>query len=103
MAGPPAPTRVTLLPALFSPLETEFVRHGELIVSVFSQNSVACLRIRNDRGSIVCLPFQGQQIWSAHFDGRELAMKSMFERPKATREYLQNYGAFLLHCGVSAM
>ena len=103
-ASTPALIRVNLPRSLFSsPVETELVRHGEITVSVYSERDVACLRIRNSRGNILCLPYQGQQIWSAYFDGRELTMKSMFDKPKQTREYLQNYGAWLLHCGVSAM
>jgi hypothetical protein len=49
------------------------------------------------------LPFQGQQIWSAAFDGRELTMRSMFAEPVPTRDYLSTYGAFLVHCGLTAM
>ena len=49
------------------------------------------------------LPFQGQQIWSAAFGGRNLTMKSMFSEPSATRTYLENYGGFLLHCGATRM
>jgi hypothetical protein len=54
-------------------------------------------------GQLVILPFQGQQIWSAEFGGRNLTMKSMFDAPRATRNYLETYGAFLLHCGFTAM
>jgi len=57
----------------------------------------------NARGELVCLPFQGQQIWSAVFDGRNLTMKSMFDQPKPTQTYLETYGGFLLHCGATAM
>ena len=38
----------------------------------------------------VMLPFQGQQIWSAQFVGRELTMKSMFDEPRATPDYLEH-------------
>ena len=57
----------------------------------------------NDRGELVMLPFQGQQIWSAKFDGRPLTMTSMFAEPRLTRSFLETYGAFFLHCGVTAM
>jgi hypothetical protein len=30
-------------------------------------------------------------------------MKSMFDQPHPTRTYLENYGGFLLHCGMTAM
>ncbi len=49
------------------------------------------------------LPFQGQQIWSAVFDGRNLTMHSMFDQPNPTRNYLETYGGFLLHCGMTSM
>ena len=49
------------------------------------------------------LPYQGQQIWSASFDGRDLTMRSMFNQPRLSGEYLQTYGGFLLHCGFTAM
>jgi hypothetical protein len=42
-------------------------------------------------------------VWSCTFDGRELTMKSMFDQPIATRDYLSTYGGFLLHCGATAM
>jgi hypothetical protein len=80
------------------------VRHGELSASVFSWDTgVAGLRIANGKGSIVVLPFQGQQVWDASFEGRTLTMRSMIDRPYPTRDYLATYGAFLIHCGVTAM
>jgi hypothetical protein len=51
----------------------------------------------------VVLPYQGQQIWSCNFFGRELTMKSIFSQPSVTNEYLETYGGFLLHCGATAM
>lgn len=64
---------------------------------------VAALRIVNARGEIVVLPFQGQQIWDARFDERRLTMKSMFESPRPTQDFLQTYGALLIHCGATAV
>jgi hypothetical protein len=32
-----------------------------------------------------------------------LTMRSMFDEPVATRDYLSNYGAFFSHCGATAM
>jgi len=49
------------------------------------------------------LPFQGQQIWSATFGGHNVTMRSMFHQPNPTQDYLQTYGAFLIHCGFTAM
>ncbi len=61
------------------------------------------LRLENALGHLIMLPFQGQQIWDAVLHGRCLTMKSMFEAPKPTLSYLENYGGLLLHCGITAM
>ncbi len=80
-------------------LDTEdFVVHTFLFDS-----GVAGLHISNTRGHIVMLPYQGQQIWSAHFDGRDLGMKSMFSEPQPTSTYLHTYGGFFIHCGATRM
>jgi len=97
-------TRISLSPSYFSEREQTLVEFGSLSVQAFRYPSGVCaVQINNDRGHLIMLPFQGQQIWSAHFDGRELTMKSMFDQPHPTRTYLENYGGFLLHCGFTAM
>jgi hypothetical protein len=68
-------------------------------------SGVAAIRLENEVGSVVILPFQGQHIWSAAFDDsngerRELTMKSMFDEPQPTREFLATFGGFLQHCGL---
>lgn len=97
-------TRVFLSPAMFSSRESVIVQHRKLVASTFVYDSGVCgLRLRNDEGEAVVLPFQGQQIWSLRFGGRDIAMKSMFDQPHPTRVYLDTYGAFLIHCGITAM
>ena len=97
-------TMVSLRPEFFGEKERPFIERGELSASLFRYDSgVAAVRVRNSRGEIVVLPFHGQQIWDARFEGRTLTMRSMFPEPRATRDYLGNYGAFLLHCGATAM
>lgn len=66
------------------------------------RTGVAAASIANSRGRIVVLPFDGQQIWDARFDGRRLTMASMIDEPRPNVGYLETYGAFLLHCGGSA-
>jgi hypothetical protein len=97
-------TYIRLTPAMFGDKELALASHGELTANTFRFESGVCaLRLRNSVGELVLLPFQGQQVWSANFGGRELAMKSMFEQPRPTRVYLDSYGAFLIHCGITAM
>ncbi len=66
-------------------------------------SGVEGLRLITPRAEVVILPFQGQQVWRAAFDGRELAMRTMFDEPVATDSYLATYGAFFLHCGITRM
>ncbi len=97
-------TTIHLTPAMFSANERILVTHGALTASAFLfDTGVAGLRLRNDLGEIVLLPFQGQQVWSVSFRGRNITMRSMFAAPRATRTYLETYGAFCLHCGFTAM
>jgi len=96
-------TRVELRENFFTEREHLLADHGGLKVSIFRyETSVAAVRIANRRGEIVVLPYQGQQIWRCRFDGRELTMKSIFDEPEPTRDYLGTYGGFFLHCGATA-
>jgi Domain of unknown function (DUF4432) len=96
--------RLNLNAVDFTPSETKLLAHKGLSVSAFRYASgVAALRVKNRVGEIILLPFHGQQIWDAHFYGRRLTMRSMFDEPVNSRNYLENYGAFLLHCGATAM
>jgi hypothetical protein len=93
-----------LTPEFFTEREKTLVESGQLSAAGFRFDSgVRGLRLRNELGELLLLPFQGQQIWSAKFSGRNLTMKSMFSEPRPTREYLETYGGFLLHCGATAM
>jgi hypothetical protein len=95
---------IHLRPEFFDSKERMLVENGALTASAFRYDSgVAALRLRNDRGEMIMLPFHGQQIWSAHFGGRNLTMRSMFDEPQNTSDYVRNYGGFLLHCGFTAM
>jgi len=93
---------VQLKPDFFSDREKVLVEHDLLSASLFRFGSGVCgLRLKNERGELVMLPFQGQQIWSAQFDGRDLTMRSMFDQPYPTREFLHTFGGFLQHCGAT--
>lgn len=98
------PVVIDVRPEHFAESERVLARLDGLTASTFLYGSgVAGLRIANEVGHICLLPFQGQQIWDAVFHGRTLTMRSMFDEPRATLDYLSNYGGFLLHCGATAM
>lgn len=95
---------IHLYPEMFSEKEKILISASPFLATVFRFPSGVCgLRLVNEQGTLVMLPFQGQQIWTAEFSGRNLTMKSMFTGPHPTRSYLENYGGFLLHCGATAM
>jgi hypothetical protein len=60
------------------------------------------LRIENSRGHLVILPWLGQMIWDAQFDGQDLTMRNMFRQPKAAKEVVETYGCFAFHSGLLA-
>jgi hypothetical protein len=97
-------TTINLYPYFFTETEKLLAEHKGLAASVFLYSTGVCgLRLTNQVGQIEMLPFQGQQIWDAEFYGRTLTMKSMFDTPYPTTEYLHTYGGFLIHCGATAM
>lgn len=97
-------TRFHLNSAQFRSKEMPLVEGGALTASAFRYDTgVEALRLKNEVGELILLPFQGQQVWSAVFHGRNITMKSMFDAPHATRNYLETYGGFNLHCGFTAM
>jgi hypothetical protein len=96
--------RLEIARNLFTDKERPLCSMNDISVSAFRYDSgIEALRLSNRRGEIVVLPFKGQQIWSAAFDGRDLTMKSMFDAPVATATYLETYGAFFIHCGLTGM
>jgi hypothetical protein len=93
-----------LHPSLFGEGERPVAQSGKLSATAFRYHSgVAGLRVHNGAGTVELLPFQGQQVWDASFLGRGLTMRSMFDEPRPTRDYLGTYGALFLHCGGTSM
>ena len=75
-------TVIHLSPHLFTEKEKPFIEAGPLSASVFHFATGVCgLRLKNELGQVVLLPYQGQQIWSAEFGGRILTMKSAPHAP----------------------
>ena len=95
---------MNLFPEMFTGQERQVVVQGELEAAVFLfPTGVAGLRLSNSLGSLVMLPYQGQQIWSAEFGGRNLTFKSMVTQPRSGVPFLETFGGFMQHCGATAM
>ena len=89
----------------FTDRETLLAEDGEFKAVAFRYSTgVAALKVSNSRGSFTILPWMGQMIWRCDFDGRELAMKSMYDEPKDCKTtFAESYGCFMMHCGLTAM
>ncbi len=78
--------------------------HGALKAETFRyQSGVSAIRISNDRGYFIVLPYQGHQIWHASFDNMDLHMKTGIEEPVLTDQFLESYGCFMMHSGLCAV
>lgn len=92
---------VALRRDFFAEGERTIFRAGELSASLFRYpTGVEALRLANPRGSVVVLPFMGQMVWRATFDGVELAMLSMFDVPRPGATILDTYGCLAYHAGL---
>lgn len=95
-------TTIFLQPKQFRERETALLADREFTLSTLRYESGVCaLRLRNSRGEIVLLPYQGQQIWSAQFDGRDLKMVSPETEPSESTCPARS--TFLAHCGLSSI
>ncbi len=77
------------------------LRHGGLSASLFRYpTGVEAIRLRHPRGEVVILPYLGQMVWSAKFDGVELAMQGMFDVPRPAQTIVETYGCLMFHSGL---
>ena len=96
--------RIYLKKEFFTDREFLIAEHGKMRAFAFRYSTgVEALRVENQKGYFIILPFKGQQIWRAHFCGKDLQMRTMMEEPQQSDVYLETYGAFLLHCGPDAI
>ncbi len=87
--------------AAFGERERDAAQYGGLRASLFRYDTgVEAVRIANSRGVVVVLPYLGQMIWSAAFDGVELAMQSMFRQPRPAKTIVETYGCLAYHAGI---
>lgn len=97
-------TKIMVTKEMFTQTRKTLVESEEFKIDAFCYASGVCaLEVANSRCSYILLPFQGQEIWRYRVDGEEMSMKSMFDEPENTQEFEYTYGAFLIHCGLTAM
>ena len=76
-------TRIPLYRAVFAEQERVLLQSEDFKVSAWTYASgVLAVSLENSRGRLVVLPYQGQMIWSAEFDGCDLTMRNLFDAPR---------------------
>lgn len=86
---------------LFSEKARTILNNDVWQVSCFRYGSgIEAVKIENQRGYITVLPFYGQMIWDAYFDGQSLRMDNMFSEPKQGETIIDTYGCFAFHSGL---
>lgn len=87
----------------FTDKETVIAEEGSLKATAFRYSTgVEALRVENEEGYFVILPFMGQQLWDFNFGGKDLKMITTIKEPVPDVKYLMTYGGFLYHCGINS-
>ena len=93
-------TRITLEKKFFPQKEKLFLSVEGMETSLFQYESgISAVKIKNELGYVIVLPFKGQMIWDVVFLGRRLTMRSPFKVPRNVSFFLDTYGCFAMHCG----
>lgn len=74
---------------------------AELSVTLFKYRSgIEAVTLRNRHGFVTVLPYYGQMIWDAEFEGHVLKMTNPFTEPKRGESIVDTYGCFAFHSGL---
>lgn len=94
-------TTITLKKSFFSTTAFEAVRSGDCSAELYrTSTGIEAVRLSNRRGHLVILPWYGQMIWQATFDGVDLTMQSHFREPRPASDIVGTYGCFMYHSGL---
>ena len=96
-------TRLPLSREQFHTTPTLLLENDAFSVELFRYPAgIEAVRLRNRRGSVVVLPFYGQMIWDAEFDGQQMTMGNRFRQPLPGSNIIDTYGCFAFHSGLLA-
>ncbi|MBO7214761.1 MAG: DUF4432 family protein [Clostridia bacterium] len=98
-------SKIYLYENLWTEKETLVYSSNGLSASIFTYSTgVKAIKIANEKGYATVLPYMGQMVWNAVFNGVDLRMKSIYDEPVQCKQvYGESYGCFLMHCGLTAM
>nr|WP_313372743.1 aldose 1-epimerase family protein [Brucella intermedia] len=74
--------------------------YGLSVTAFRYPSGIEALLVENERGNIIVLPFMGQMIWGAEFDGVDLTMGNSFSMPRPATTIVETYGCFAFHSGI---
>lgn len=96
-------TRLPLRREQFHETPATLLRNETFHVELFRYPAgVEAVRISNPRGTVIMLPFYGQMVWDANFDGHSLTMSHSFKQPLPGSSIIDTYGCFAFHSGLLA-
>lgn len=94
-------TTITLKKSFFSSTPFEVVQSNGCRAELYrTASGIEAVRLSNRRGHLVILPWYGQMIWQAMFDGVDLTMQSAFKQPRPASDIVGTYGCFMYHSGI---
>ena len=94
-------SRIQLKRTYFESAPHQFAEHHGCSVELFRyENGIEGVRLRNRRGFLTVLPYYGQMIWRAEFDGVPLTMENRFTVPQPAADIVGTYGCFMYHSGL---
>ena len=97
------PVSIPLSPAMFGPAAQVVARNEAFTVTAWrTALGIEMLRVTTARGHVEVLPFMGQMIWDAVFDGVRLTMDSAFPEPRPATSIVETYGCLAYHSGLLA-
>lgn len=94
-------TKIHLRKDMFQETAFCLLETDGLSVHLFRYSTgVEAVKLQNDLGYLLILPFMGQMIWDAQFEGHDLKMESMFSEPQNADDILGTYGCYMYHAGI---
>ncbi|PWC36069.1 aldose 1-epimerase family protein [Azospirillum sp. TSO35-2] len=96
-----ARTAIHFRKSFFGEAERVIAEAHDMTAALFRYDSgIEAVRLTNRRGHLVVLPYYGQMVWDAVFDGVDLTMANMFDMPRHATEIVGTYGCFAFHSGL---
>lgn len=95
------PITLQLHKSFFRAQPLEIIHAAGCSAEIFIYDTgIEAVKLKNQRGYLIILPYYGQIIWQAVFDGVDLTMQSHFRAPRPASDIVGTYGCFMFHSGL---